>query len=278
MAGVPWNTRQFATRMSRPDPHPHHRWLLAAWLLLILTGALTTSLLRAPLILSGLMPVLLVAHMIGGAATAAIAIGYLTVFPSSRRWWGVTAVAGAGVCGWFAHQSLAPLVTASHAAIAAFAIIPLADLNVQAPPANDSRPPSWISRLARIGFVLVFLQVAVGAALRHHLVALTWHLVVGGLAAMAVLAAAVVTIQHESAPIANKQAARSAVATIVAQAALGVAVLFMMLIGPPNAGAWITITVAHVVVGSLTLLAVARFSHMLHRDRHIEPLTDVRRA
>jgi hypothetical protein len=260
-------------RSDHPQRHPH--WLLSAWLLLILTGALTTSLLRAPLVVSGAMPFLLVVHTIGGGAITIIAIGYLVLERMPHRWWRVALVAGAGLFGWFVHRSFAPPVTATHAAVAAFAVIALADVNFDAPTGNPSRPPTWISRLARIGFVLVFVQVAVGAALRHHLATLTWHLVIAGLAAMAVLASAVLTIQHQSAPIADKQAARSAIAAIVVQASLGVAVLFMMLIGPPNAGTWIGITVAHVVFGSVTLFAVGRFSHLLDRHRHIERLGDV---
>lgn len=265
--------------LMNPSDHSqaHRRWLLTTWLLLILTGALTTSLLRAPLVLSGAMPIVLVAHMIGGAMIAITAIGYLALARTPHRWWRVSLVAGAALSGWFAHRSFAPLATTSHGAVAAFAAVTLADVNFQALAGNNSSPPAWIPRLARIGVVLVFVQVALGAGLRHHLVALTWHLVTGGLAAMAVLAPAVATIQHQSTPIGDKQAARSAIATIVAQATLGVLVLFMMLIGPPNAGTWITITVAHVLVGTLTLLAVSRFSSVLRRDRYAKSLTEVRR-
>jgi len=250
------------------------RWLLAAWLLLILSGALTSSLLRAPLVLSGVMPILLVSHMIGGAAIAIIAIGYVAAGPTPARWWRVTLVIGTGILGWLAHRSFAPLPTASHAALAAFATIALARVSFESPANDNPSPPAWIPVVARIGFVLVFVQVAAGAALRHHLIALTWHLVIGGLAAMAVLSAAVVTVQHQTATMAEKQSGRFAIGAIVAQASLGAAVLFMMLIGPPNAGTWIAITVAHVVVGTVTLLAVGRFNSVLDRQRRAKQLTD----
>ena len=225
---------------------------------------MATSLLRAPLVLSRVLPTLLVAHMIGGGAIAIIAIIHVALARTSHRWWRLTLVAGTGVFGWFAHRSVAPFPTASHAALAAVATIALTEVHDEAPASNNLSSHRWIAIVARIGFSLVMVQVAVGAALRHHLIALTWHLVIGGLAAMAVLAVGVATIQDQSSTVAEKQTARSAVAAIVTQASLGVVVLFMMLIGPPNAGTWIVITVGHVVVGSLTLLAVARLNRLVH--------------
>ena len=237
---------------------PRGPWVLSGWLLVILCGALTTSLLRAPLVLSGVLPIVLVSHVLGGALMAAIAIGQLTVARPSRCWWRVTLIAGTAVCGWLAHQSFAPLTIASHATLAAFAILALTGVDVGALASIDSRPRPRISVLAQVGFVLTVVQVGAGAALRHHLIGLAWHILIGGLAAMTVLGAAAATLQHQTTSSAEKQAAKSAVAAIVAQASLGVAVLFMILIGPPNAGTWIGVTVGHVVVGSLTLLAVAR--------------------
>ncbi len=244
------------------------RWILVAWLLLIVTGALTTSLLRAPRVLSGVLSIVLVSHLIGGAAIAILTIADLLLARTPHRWWRLTLVAATAAFGWLAHRSFVPLLTASHAALAAFAAFALTELNGEAPTDHDAAPRGWISILARIGFGLVVVQVAVGAALRHHLIAFTWHLAVGGLAAMAVLAAGEVTIQHRSSRPAEKRAAISAVAAILVQAALGVTVLFMMLIGPPNAGTWIAATSGHVIVGTLALLAVGRFNHVMHRHPH----------
>lgn len=245
-------------------PKPHLPWALAVWLLVILSGALTTSLLRAPLVLSGTTPIVLVSHLVGGASIALIAIG-VALSRRPHRLGRVSLVAGVAVSGWLAHRSFAPLTAATHATLASFATIALADISVGALTRSDLPPRTWMSVLARAGFVLVFVQVAAGAALRQHLIGVTWHLFIGGLAAMAVLGAAVTTVQHQITTIAEKQAARSAIAAIVVQASLGVAVLFMMLVGPPNAGAWIGVTVAHVVVGTLTLVAVGTFNDALGR-------------
>jgi hypothetical protein len=242
-------------------PKPHGPWILAAWLLVILSGALTTSLLRAPRVLSSVMPIVLVSHVVGGALIAAIAMGHLAVARPPGRWWRLPLIAGTGVCGWLAHQTLAPLTTATHAALAAFATIALADLNVETSTSSDTNPPTWMSVLARIGFVLVFAQVAAGAALRHHLIGVAWHLVIGGLAAMTVLGAGAAAVQHQITPIAAKQA----IAAIALQAFLGVAVLYMVLLGPPSAGTWIAVSVGHVVVGSVALFAVGRFKSALGR-------------
>jgi hypothetical protein len=238
-------------------------WALAAWLLLILSGALTTSLLRAPLVLSSVMPSLVMWHLVGGAVIAILAIGQLIYASRVTRWWGVMLVAATPVCGWLAHRSFSPHLAATHAAAAAFATIALAGF--RRGPRTDRVHPArrWATVLSRAGFILILLQLAAGAALRHHVIGLPWHLFLGGLATMAVLGSAVPTTQDQQTTLAEKRAAISVIAAIVVQVSLGTAVLFMIFLGPPNALTWITATVAHVVVGSVTLLAVGRFMWLL---------------
>ena len=236
------------------------QWLPVVWLLLILSGGLMTSLLRAPHVLSTATPIIALMHVLGGTGVAAIAIARLVFVQRPARGWRVAMVAGTVVCGWFAHRSFVPLVAASHAALAAFALVAIA--NFSAETAEDSSPPAptWTLILARAGFGLTFAQVAAGAALRQHLIGLTWHLLIGGLTAIAVLSAAMATIYRQNTTGRVRLAARVAVAAVLVQASLGMAVLFMILIRLPDATSWITLTVAHVVVGSVTLVAVGRFA------------------
>lgn len=238
-------------------------WALAAWLLLILSGALMTTLLRAPLVLSSVMPILVMSHVVGGAVIAILAIGRLIYAGAVTRWWRVLLVAATPVCGWLAHRTFSPHLAATHAAAAAFATVAL--VGFRRGPRSDRvhRARRWATVLSRAGFILVLVQLAAGAALRHHVIGLPWHLFIGGLATMAVLGSAVPTTQDQQMTLAEKRAAVSVIAAIIVQVSLGTAVLFMIFLGPPNSVSWITATVAHVVVGSLTLLAVGRFMWLL---------------
>lgn len=240
-------------------------WALAAWLLMILSGALMTSLLRAPLVLSSVMPILVMLHLVGGAVIAIIAIGRLIYARAVTRWWRVLLVAATPVCGWLAHRTFSPHLAATHAAAAAFATIAL--VGFRRGPRTDRAHPArrWATFLSRAGFILVLVQLAAGAALRHHVIDLPWHLFIGGLATMAILGSAVPTTQDQQTTVAEKRAAISVIAAIVVQVSLGTGVLFMMFLGPPNAATWISATIAHVVVGSVTLLTASRFMWLLGR-------------
>jgi hypothetical protein len=238
-------------------------WALVAWLLLIVSGGLMTSLLRAPLVLSGVMPILVMVHWIGGVVIAIIAMARLIYTRGVTRWWRVMLIAATPVCGWLAHRSFSPHTAATHAALAAFATIALAGFRRRTRTDRADPARRWTAFLSRVGFSLILVQLAAGAALRHHVIGLPWHLFIGGLATMAVLGSAVPTTQDRQATLAEKRAAASAIAAILMQVSLGTAVLFMMLMGPPDAFTWIGTTVAHVVVGSLTLLAVTGFMGLL---------------
>jgi hypothetical protein len=238
-------------------------WALIAWLLLILSGGLLTSLFRAPLVLSSVMPMLVMLHLIGGAVIAIIAIVRWLSERAVTRWWRVMLVAATLVCGWLAHRSFSPHTAATHASLAAFATLAFASFPRETG-TNPTHPARRLTAfLSRLGFSLILVQLAAGAALRHHVIGLAWHLFIGGLATMAVLGSAVPTTQDPQATGAEKRAAGSAIAAILGQVSLGTGVLFMILLGPPNALTWVATTVAHVVVGSLTLLAVTRFMCLL---------------
>jgi len=249
--------------MSDANRKLRRSWVLVAWLLLILSGGLMTSLLRAPLVLSSTMPILVMVHLGGGAVIAIIAVVQLIDARELTRWWRVMLVVATPLCGWLAHRSFSPYTAATHAALAAFATITFARSRRGTGTDRAHSGRRWATVLSRIGFSLIFVQLAAGAALRHHVIGLPWHLFIGGLATLAVLGSAVPATQDAEMTLAEKRAATSVIAVIVVQVSLGTAVLFMMLLGPPNAVSWITATLAHVVVGSVTLLAVGRFTWLL---------------
>ena len=228
--------------------------MVIAWTLSILSGAATTALLRAPVGGPAIASVTLTAHTVAGAAIGAAVVWHLARSRTPRAQLASSLVAAAVASGWLASRFFTPFTVAGHT-IAAFA--PLA-LFVE-----NARPLAWKTLGARIGSALLLLQIALGALVRHHLVGLVWHFLVGGLAAIAILVPAVAVTQDESAFIVEKRAARWAIAALLTQALLGAALLMMVAAGIDNLPLWRATMNAHVLVGTLTLLAAAAFSHVL---------------
>jgi hypothetical protein len=238
---------------------PHGSWAVVAWLVLIASGGLMTSLLRAPHVLSRVMPIVVISHLIGGAVVAIAAIAGLIDARGMTRWWRVMLVAAVPLSGWLAHRSFSPLQDAAHAALAALAIVGLTTFRFGSRHSIAHKRRQRRLVLSRVGFGVIVVQIAAGAGLRHHVIGLGWHLFIGGLATMVVLGSAVPTTQDQQSTLAEKRTAAAAIAAILVQVSLGTAVLFMILLGPPNDISWITTTVAHVVAGCVTLFAVGRF-------------------
>ena len=253
--------------MSRAAPDVWNRLAVGAtlgWVALIFTGASTTGLLRAPVNNPWLFPVTYHVHRISG-----IVVGVLAVFvlirggsQGPRHWIGAALVGATVALGWVS-QSFAPPIVAVHAFIAAFAGVPLTAATRLAK-AGASGPvsprPRWVRVFAQVAFGLVSAQVAAGALLRHQQISLVTHLLLGGIAVLTLLVPAAATLQDPAASMAARSAARWAIAAVITQVALGVAVLIMILVGPPSLLAWLGATIAHVTVGTLTLLAAAGFA------------------
>ncbi len=245
--------------------NPDMSWMVVAWLLLIASGAFTTVLLRAPLGHPGLSPAMLRSHMVVGAALGLIIVVHLLRTPQRKQATPIALIGAAIVAGWLASRSFAPLTVAGHAVLAAYAIgALLAPFGAPSSTgASTHSPATWTAWTARLGFVLLLVQIALGALVRHHLMPVVWHLLVGGLAALAILVPAVATTQESLATADERVAARWAIASLLVQVSLGVAVLFMILIGTPGTLIWLVTTASHVVVGSLTLIAVAMLTRVL---------------
>jgi hypothetical protein len=233
--------------------------------LLIASGASTTSLLRAPVGNPGLGPSMLTSHMALGAALGLIIAVRLLVTRQTRLVWPVVPIAATLALGWFARRTFAPLTAAEHAAIAAstiVALLPAADATSSAG-ANRPSPRRWKTSVAHVGFVLLLVQIALGALVRHQLMPVVWHVLIGGLAAVAILVPAVAITQEPSAARDERLAARWVIASVLVQVSLGVTALFMIMIGSPTPLLWVATTVSHVVAGSVTLLAAARLTRVL---------------
>lgn len=236
--------------------------MVVAWLLLMASGAFTTGLLRAPLGGPGLGPAMLTSHMVLGAALGLMLVFHLLRTRQTKLLTPVALIGAALAVGWFASRSFAPFTVAAHAALAAYAVVALASSSAARSSAATSSqsPRTWKAWAARLGFVLLLIQIALGALVRHQLMTVVWHLLTGGLAALAILVPAVAITQESLATPHERRAARWAIASLLVQVSLGVAVLFMILIGTPNTLIWLATTGAHVVLGSVALLAAARLA------------------
>ena len=228
--------------------------MVTAWTMTILSGAAATAALRAPVGGPAIPSGVLVAHTIVGAAIASVVAWRLVRSRNARGQVAAALVAAAVASGWFAGRSFTPGAVAGHA-MAAFA--PLALL------VENARAIGWKTLVARIGSVLLLLQIAIAALVRHHMVGLVWHVLVGGLAATAMLVPAVAVTQDEAAIVREKRAARWAIVALLAQTLLGAALLLMVGADTDNVPLWVATMNAHVLVGTLALLAAAALAQVL---------------
>jgi hypothetical protein len=252
--------------------HPSRGWIVTAWVIGIASGALVTSVIRIPAALPG--SAVLMIHFAIGLVLAIATLALLVRRRQSSEWLLAVLVVGTLASGWLTRRAFAPGDAAVHAAIGAFACLGMAfsrstaQGTANAPDVAGRR--RWQTRVVRVGFVLALLQIALGALLRHHLIGLAPHLLVGGLAAVAILVPSVALTYDSSAIPVERQASRMAITALLLQVAVGIVLLLMMLspllmtLGESSAAvAWIVSTVAHVVTGTLTVLAVGRLASVL---------------
>jgi hypothetical protein len=236
-------------------------WLLMLWLAMTASGALTTGLLRAGSVDAVVVKTSLVAHEALGTAIAALAALYVFYRGVARRTWRAGLIAGVLVCGWPAARTFAPLWSAIHAIAAAFSAAAIVDRI----PVRTNTAAVWQAVAAQLAVTAVLIQVAVGALLRHQLITLPWHLLFGGAAVLLLLIAAVPTTQSAASTPGEKRIARSAIASIIAQVVLGAAIFVMILVGVDRLDVWLSVTVAHVVMGSVTLVATSALAQAHRR-------------
>lgn len=231
--------------------------------MLILSGAATTSLLRAPLSNPAIGPATFTTHRLGGIAVAVLLVIFLLRDRRPRRM-AAAFVTATAITGLVAGRSLAPSTVAFHAWLALLTAVMLAVASSPRAtgPSTDVRV-RWTAIVARLGLILMLLQAAIGAMLRHQLTSLGWHVLVAGLASIAVLVPAVSTLQMASQDKRTLACAVFAIAATVTQVILGTGVLVMMLSANPSVALWVSTTVAHVVAGTLTLVATAMFAAAL---------------
>lgn len=247
------------------------RWIVVVWLVTMTSGSLAANLLRLPTGIAIDASLLFLAHGVIAVATVSAVIGHLVRAHGTARFLPALFVTATFVCGFFAIRSFEPSTSAAHAALAAYAALALATTGTtgldRISPVDGRRGGLWQARVAGVGVLLLILQIALGALLRHHLIGYGWHLFVAGLAALAVLIPGVAISRDAGAAIVEKRAAWSAMISLLVQLLLGIVLFLMILAGSKNVSAWLLTTVAHVVAGTITLLAAARLAQILRTGR-----------
>ena len=243
------------------------RWIVLAWLATMTFGARAASLLRLTTGIPVDGSLVILAHGVIAVAMGSAVIRHLVRARRATRLVPAVLVTATFVWGFFAVRSFAPMTVAAHATLAAYAALALAatgtgslsgDVRVVGP---GKRP--WLAAVAGAAVVLLILQIALGGLLRYQLIGYGWHMLVAGLAALSILVPAVAVGQDAEAPTALKHVARLAISSLLVQLSLGILLLFMNLTGSTNVGAWLLTTLAHVVVGTITLLTAARLASIL---------------
>jgi hypothetical protein len=252
--------------------NPRRRWIVLGWLLTMTSGAVAASLVRLPTGISASPSSIFLAHGVIAVALGSAVIGHLVRAHGMARLIAAILVTATFLWGFLTIRSFAPLSSAAHAALAAYAALALASVGAnrvsEVLPIGGRRDRSWQAAVALAGVVLLILQIALGALVRHHLIGYGWHLLVAGLAALSILVPAVAVSQDARAATVLKRAATLAIASLLVQLSLGVLVLFMILTGSANVYAWLVATVAHVVAGTIALLGAAWFAAVLRDPIH----------
>ena len=256
---------------------PRGRWIVVGWLATMTSGALAASLLRLPtgIPLDGSLMIL--THGVIAVAMGSAVIGHLVRSGPATALVPAVLVTATFVWGLFAVRSFAPSTVAAHATLSAYAALALAAGGLSSKLAiGGPGRRSWQAVAAGAGVMLLTLQIALGALLRHHLMGYGWHLLVAGLAALSILVPAVAVSQDAGASSVLKRAATQAITSLLVQLSLGVIVLFMILTGRANVYAWLLTTVAHVVAGTIALLAAARLAYVLRAPAAAETIETAR--
>lgn len=227
------------------------------WLAAILSGAVTTSFLRAPLSDPAIGPATFTAHRLGGIAVAAL----LVILLLRDRRLAAAFVTATAITGIMAGRSFAPSTAALHAWLAIITAITLAAVTF--PASSPGARVRWTAIVAQLGLILMVLQAAIGAMLRHQLTSLGWHVLLAGIASLAVLVPAVSTLQRAEHDRRTLVYASLAIAATVTQVMLGTGVFALMVAGNPTVTLWVSTTTAHIVFGTLTVVATAVFAAAL---------------
>jgi len=235
-------------------------------LIVIALGALLTSEIRtlpgAP-VSKVTAPSLEQAHRIAGYAVAILTLGLAIWVRSPAAWIALAAVAvdslSAGV----------PVVHAFDAQVFFALVIAVAVLTSKSWQAGPVPVESQWKPLQLLGMAIpfvVFLQIALGAELRHGAMNFIWHILNAMIVLLVILIAGVFVLRQYPEHPTLRPAALTLVIVTGVQVLLGFSVYLVLLMSENNNSGLIITGVLHVVNGALTLAASVVFAMQMQRN------------
>jgi len=152
-------------------------------------------------------------------------------------------------------------------AVAAIAVFTSSGWNQGEEPVQDYGWPSMRS-LAITMPVLVFTQVALGAAFRHQAIGVVWHLLGAMIVSLAVLIVCAFTMQQFPTHRSLHPAAVRLIALTATQVFLGLAVYTMRLQTAENTTPVMITILTHIAIGALTFAASVILGIQIRRNVH----------
>jgi len=123
------------------------------------------------------------------------------------------------------------------------------------PEVVDGSGKPMLRPLALATPLIVFLQIALGAAYRHDMTGIMPHMAVAmGVAFLALIGSSVV-LQNFARPASMRRAAAVLISLVLTQVFLGIGAFLMLLMNVAGTVYFIAITIGHVLVGASTLAA-----------------------
>lgn len=243
--------------MKSPGLHRFAVLVAVGMFLLIGVGAYLTSNIRP---LPGTNPGPVVAapelnriHTLLAVVVALFTIGLALWVRSIAGWIALATVIIEGGLGSFAaipHAIVAPILFASLVAVA----LQTSETWSKPPvPAGDVWPP--LRTMAITTPLLVILQITLGAAFRHNLLGVIWHILDAGIVLLLIMILGVCVLRQFPEHPALRPAAIWMLVITGVQVLLGFTVYLTILIVSQNNGFLIWSGVLHVLTGSLTLAA-----------------------
>lgn len=212
------------------------------------------------------------AHVLAAWAVGVLTLGLavwlqLVARRAWMRWLGWTAFAVVVVEGWLGmrgiHDSTSGAAGFFHAMLAQvlLSIVVVSAVGGSEEPERDqlvehSGRPLFRS-LAVTMLSLTLLQTLLGAAYRHNLMGVLWHILNALVVAVVVLVACILLIRQYPGHSSVRPAALVLAIVTGVQVALGFAVFILLLISSGGTTALLILSVCHVATGALTLAASA---------------------
>jgi heme A synthase len=176
-----------------------------------------------------------------------------------------------GVFIWIAILALAmdaalgrstPAIALAHAVLAHFFFAILVGIAMisspawkrEAEPVDDGGRP-LLRPAAMLMPPLVLLQITLGAAYRHDLTGVMFHMAGAMIVVLITVIVSAVVLQNFPAPAAMRRAAATLISLVVAQVCLGIAAFLMLVLNASGSSAFVPVTVGHAAIGAMTLAA-----------------------